>query len=299
MPLEPHAAIRMSSPLSETTLVVLVLVSFIYLRGWRGVRGAWVSALPAWRAASFLFGMFLVWGALGSPLVAYDHELLTVHMIQHLLLMTVAPVLLLLGEPLLAFWHGLPRFGKVTLGPLLQRPVVQRFAWMLSRPALCWTVSALTLMGWHVPELFTMAMHSEAWHSVEQASFLVAGFLFWWPVVQPWPSVSTGPQWSTLLYLFLATLPCDILSGFLVFSERVAYPVYLSMPRHFGFSAMEDQQCAAALMWTLVTLIYLVPAAILSTRLLSPRSSHPADAVQAELRGSIAARRNPQRVEAV
>jgi len=243
--------------------------------------------------------MFLVWGALGSPLVAYDHELLTVHMIQHLLLMTVAPVLLLLGEPLLAFWHGLPRFGKVTLGLLLQRPVVQRFAWMLSRPALCWTVSALTLMGWHVPELFTMAMHSEAWHSVEQASFLVAGFLFWWPVVQPWPSVSTGPQWSTLLYLFLATLPCDILSGFLVFSERVAYPVYLSMPRHFGFSAMEDQQCAAALMWTLVTLIYLVPAAILSTRLLSPRSSHPADAVQAELRGSIAARRNPQRVEAV
>ena len=299
MPLEPHAAIGMSSPSSETTLVVLVLVSFIYLRGWRGVRGAWVSALPAWRAASFLFGMFLVWGALGSPLVAYDHELLTVHMIQHLLLMTVAPVLLLLGEPLLAFWHGLPRFGKVTLGPLLQRPVVQRFAWMLSRPALCWTVSALTLMGWHVPELFTMAMHSEAWHSVEQASFLVAGFLFWWPVVQPWPSVSTGPQWSTLLYLFLATLPCDILSGFLVFSERVAYPVYLSMPRHFGFSAMEDQQCAAALMWTLVTLIYLVPAAILSTRLLSPRSFHPADAVQSKLRGSITARRNPQRVEAV
>ena len=299
MPLEPHAAIGMSSPSSETTLVVLFLVSFIYLRGWRGVRGAWVSALPAWRAASFLFGMFLVWGALGSPLVAYDHELLTVHMIQHLLLMTVAPVLLLLGEPLLAFWHGLPRFGKVTLGPLLQRPVVQRFAWMLSRPALCWTVSALTLMGWHVPELFTMAMHSEAWHSVEQASFLVAGFLFWWPVVRPWPSVSTGPQWSTLLYLFFATLPCDILSGFLVFSERVAYPVYLSMPRHSGFSAMEDQQCAAALMWTFVTLIYLVPAAILSTRLLSPRSFHPADAVQSELRGSIAARRNPQRVEAV
>jgi putative membrane protein len=299
MPLEHHAVIGMSSPSSETTLVVLILVSFIYLRGWRGVRGTWVSALPAWRAASFLFGMFLVWGALGSPLVAYDHELLTVHMIQHLLLMTVAPVLLLRGEPLLAFWHGLPRFGKVALGLLLQRPVVQRFAWMLSRPALCWTVSALTLMGWHVPELFTMAMHSEAWHSVEQASFLVAGFLFWWPVVQPWPSVSTGPQWSTLLYLFLATLPCDILSGFLVFSERVAYPVYLSMPRHFGFSAMEDQQCAAALMWTFVTLIYLVPAAILSTRLLSPRNFHPVDAVQSELRGSIAARRNPQRVEAV
>ena len=68
-----------------------------------------------------------------------------------------------------------------------------------------------------------------------------------------------------LLYLFLATLPCDILSGFLVFSDRVAYPIYFSTPRLFGFSVLEDQQCAAALMWTCVTLIYLVPAAIIST----------------------------------
>ena len=115
-------------------------------------------------------------------------------------------------------------------------------------------------------------MHSGALHAVEQTSFLVAGFLFWWPVVQPWPSVATGPHWSTILYLFLATLPCDILSAFLVFSERVAYPVYLLMPRHAGLSVLEDQECAGALMWTCVTVAYLVPAAILSTRLLSPRS---------------------------
>ena len=51
----------------------------------------------------------------------------------------------------------------------------------------------------------------------------------------------------------------------------MAYPVYFSMPRHVGLSVMEDQQCAAALMWTVVTFVYLVPAAILSTRLLSPR----------------------------
>ena len=253
-------------------ILVFVFLALGYVRGWLRLRSRSAQAGGAWRAASFLIGLFLIWGALGSPLVAYDHHLLTVHMIQHLLLMTVAPALILLGEPLVAFWHGLPRFGQVVLGPLLQRPFVQRFALMLSRPALCWTVSALTLVGWHVPALFTLALHSEVWHSVEQSSFLVAGFLFWWPVVQPWPSVSTGPQWSTLLYLFLATLPCDVLSGFLVFSDRVAYPAYFSMPRHFGFSVLEDQQCAAALMWTCVTLVYLVPAAILSTRLLSPRS---------------------------
>jgi putative membrane protein len=253
-------------------ILVFVFLALGYVHGWRRLRSRSGQAVGAWRAGSFLFGMFLVWGALGSPLMAYDHHLLTVHMIQHLLLMTVAPALILLGEPLVAFRHALPRGGQVVLGRLLQRPFVQRFAPIVSRPSVCWTVSALTLVGWHVPAVFTAALHSDVWHAVEQSSFLGAGILFWWPVVQPWPSASTGPQWSTLLYLFLATLPCDILSGFLVFSDRVAYPAYFSMPRHFGFSVIEDQQCAAALMWTCVTLVYLVPAAILSTRLLSPRS---------------------------
>ena len=288
-----HTAMGMSSASSAIILVGLVFVSLIYARGWRRMLGVSATTIPAWRAASFFWGVSLVWAALGSPLVAYDHDLLTVHMIQHLLLMTFAPALILLGEPLLAFWHGLPRFANAVLGPLFRLPLVQRFAHRLSRPALCWTASALTLLGWHVPALFTLGMHSEAWHALEQASFLVAGFLFWMPVIRPWPSASTWAQWSTLLYLFLATLPCDILSGFLVFSDRVAYPCYFAMPRHFGFSVLEDQQCAAALMWACVTLVYLVPAAILSTRLLSPRSFDRCDLAQS------AARRDPQRVEAV
>jgi len=271
MSLEAHSAMGISSASTAITLA-LVLVSVLGVRGWRRVRRASASAVPGWRLASFLFGVSLVWAALASQLVAYDHDLLTVHMIQHLLLMTFAPALILLGEPLLVFWHGLPRFVQVLCEAMLRRPLAQRFGRALSRPALCWTVSALTLLGWHVPALFTLGMHSQAWHSLEQASFLVAGFLFWLPVIQPWPSVSMGPEWSTLLYLFLATLPCDILSGFLVFSDRVAYPWYFSMPRHFGFSVLEDQQCAAALMWTCVTLVYLVPAVVITVKLLSPET---------------------------
>jgi putative membrane protein len=298
MPPTYPTAMWLSSPASAVILVVLVLVSFTYVRGWRRVLEASGGVTPAWRAASFLLGIFLVWGAIGSPLAAYDHDLLTIHMIQHLLLMTFAPALILLGEPLLTSWHALPRPRKVALCRVARSPLARWSGWALSRPALCWTVSALTLLGWHVPALFTLGMHSEVWHSVEQASFLGAGFLFWWPVVQPWPSAATGPQWSTLLYLFLATLPCDILSGFLVFSDRVAYPVYFSMPRRFGFSVMEDQQCAAALMWTCVTLVYLVPAAILSTKLLSPRSFYRENLLQPELYGGAQTPRDLQRVEA-
>ena len=296
MPFIHHTAMGMLS-FSSAIVVVLVVASILYVRGSRRLQGGTVRAISNWRVASFLLGLSLVWVALGSPLVAYDHDLLTVHMIQHLLLMTFAPALILLGEPLLVFWHGLPRFGKVELGALLQQPLVQRVNRTLTQPALCWTVSALTLLGWHVPALFTVGMHSEVWHSIEQASFLGAGFLFWLPVIRPWPSVSTGPHWSTLLYLFLATLPCDILSGFLVFSDRVVYRAYFSMPRHFGFSVLEDQQCAAALMWACLTLVYLVPAAILTTRLLSPRSFCHSDL--SEARASTEQNTNPQRLEAI
>jgi putative membrane protein len=180
-----HTAMGLSSR-SSAIIIVLALASLLYVSGWRRVQRSPANA--AWRLASFLLGVSLVWAALGSPLVAYDHDLLTVHMIQHLLLMSFAPGLILLGEPLLSFWHGLPRFGQNVLGPLLRQPFVRRFGRALTQPALCWIVSALTLLGWHVPSLFTLGMHSEMWHSFEQASFLAAGFLFWWPVVQPWPS---------------------------------------------------------------------------------------------------------------
>jgi cytochrome c oxidase assembly factor CtaG len=133
---------------------------------------------------------------------------------------------------------------------------------------------------------------------VEHGCFLGAGFLFWWPVVQPWPSVPAWPRWSILLYLFLATVPCDILSGFLVFCDRVVYPVYLSASRPFGISALEDQQCAGALMWTCVTFVYLVPATILTARLLTSRSSEKDLSVQPELR-EITSQSNPQGLEVV
>jgi len=257
--------------------LTLLLTASLYLRAWIFTRSRFAPAIPAWKASSFLLGLVLVWTAWGSPLAAFDHSLLTVHMIKHLLLMTFAPPLILLGEPVKVFWSMTPPLARNTLGRVWHRPLIQRFARIATSLVLCWTASALTLIAWHVPALFALGIRSEIGHTVEQAMFFGTGLLFWWPVVQPWPSASTGPRWSLLLYLFLATLPCDILSGFLVFSDRVAYPVYFSTPRLFGFSVLEDQQCAAALMWTCVTLVYLVPVAIISSKLLDPQTSHEPD----------------------
>jgi putative membrane protein len=272
-------------PVSLT--LILLLVASLYLRGWISVRALSATDLPAWKATSFFLGLMLIWTAWGSPLAVYDHSLLTAHMIKHLLLMTFAPPLLLLGEPIRMIWNVMPRLARNILGHLYRQPLVQRVTRTVTRPALCLIISALTLLAWHLPALFTLCVHSEIWHTVEQITFLGAGLLFWWPVVQPWPSTSTSPGWSMLLYLFLATLPCDILSGFLVFSDRVAYAVYASAPRMFGFSVLEDQQCAAALMWTCVTLVYLVPAAIISIRLLAPQTSDGHDLTRPRSDGAV------------
>jgi len=277
--------------------LTLILEAVLYLRGWIHLRLARVDIIPAWRGGSFLLGIFLIWLALGSPLAAFDEKLLTVHMIQHLLLMTIAPPLILVGAPVMPLLHGLPRqFVHGIIGPLFRWPPMQRFGRVLTQPAFCWIAAAAALVGWHIPGAFTLGLQSEAWHIVEHACFLGTGFLFWWPVVQPWPSVPVWPRWSMLLYLFLATIPCDILSGFLVFCDRVVYPVYLVGPRQFGVSALEDQQRAAALMWTCVTIIYLIPAMILTTRLLGARSSQ--EVGQEAPPGTQAPRRNPQTVEA-
>jgi cytochrome c oxidase assembly factor CtaG len=140
-------------------------------------------------------------------------------------------------------------------------------------------------------------MQSVAWHLFEHLSFLATGLLFWWPVVQP-PAGASRQDLSMILYLFFATLPCDILSGFLVFSDRVAYPIYFSSSHLLGFSPLVDQQCAAALMWTCVTVVYLLAGAILTMRLLSPEGFPQVGLMQPKLPATGIGHSAPQNQEA-
>jgi len=263
--------------------VALSLVAVAYLHRW--LRVAWLvpNGVEGWRAGSFFVGLLLVWVGLGSPLSRLDHDLLTVHMVQHLLLMTLAPLLLLLGAPL----------------RLLPRNPAQRRGRMRLHPAVGWIGATATLVVWHIPGAFMLGLRSEMWHGIEQASFLVTGFLFWWPVVEPSRDTLKWPESSLLLYLFLATLPCDILSGFLVFCDRVVYPVYLASPHQFGMTALEDQQCAGALMWTCVTLVYLIAAAIVTARLLSSPASQEYAIRQSETQAIAIGKSGVQRMEVV
>ena len=263
-----------SIPIPLTTLLALML--FFYARGWRHLRKAFPRIITWGTMAAFVVGVVFIWVALASPLAALDDELLTVHMLQHLLLMAVAPPLIMMGRPALVLLHGLPkRFVQGIVGPFLRWTPVRQFGKIVTNTAFCWFAGVMTVIGWHVPAAFALGQHSVAWHEIQHASFLLAGFLFWWPVIQPWPSISRSPNWSIPLYLFLATLPCDALSAFLTFCDRVVYHSYLSAAHSFGISALQDQEFAGVIMWVSITFIYMIPAMAMTVRLLSPAA--PAD----------------------
>jgi putative membrane protein len=264
MPHAHHASVE-----SLWISVALSLVAIVYLRQWLHVAWLVPDGIKAWRAWSFFVGLFLVWVGVGSPLSHLDHDLLTVHMVQHLLLMTLAPPLILLGAPLkLLPHHPVQRPVALIARPLRSAPTLP-LGRLLLHPAVGWIAATAVLVVWHIPGAFMLGLRSEMWHGIEQASFLVTGLLFWWPVVEPSRNAWKWPESSMLLYLFLATLPCDILSGFLVFCDRVIYPVYFLSAQPFGLSALEDQQCAGALMWTCVTLVFLIAGTVVAARLLS------------------------------
>jgi putative membrane protein len=249
----------------------LCLAVLVYARGWIRLHASFPKLISAWRLAVFLAGVAGIWLAIGSPLEAFDDVSLTVHMVQHLLLMSFSPPLILLGWPALPLLRGLPQWvSRFIVGPIGRFEFFKWLTGAVTHPFVCWLAAAFALVGWHIPAVFEAALRWEWLHELEHASFLATGLLFWWPVVQPWPSTNRWPRWSIPLYLFCATLPCDVLSAFLVFCDRVVYVSYLSGRAMFGMSALQDQQCAAALMWVSVALVFLVPAIVVTMEILSP-----------------------------
>jgi cytochrome c oxidase assembly factor CtaG len=266
-----HADLPLEGVGPATVVVGLTAGGLIYTTGWLRYRRRLPGRFAASHVAAFLGGLACLGIAIASPLDEAADRLLSAHMVQHILLLTVAPALLLLGDPLLPLLRGLPDPVRRSLvAPLLRRRSLRAAVHALVHPLLALFLSSVIFWSWHLPALYQLALRVPAIHLVEHASFLVGGFLFWYPVVQPWPSRPRWPTGAVIPYLLAADVQNTVLAAVLTFSDRVLYPFYEVHSRATQVAALDDQVLAGVIMWVPMSLAYLVPATLLTIRLLSP-----------------------------
>ena len=246
-----------------------LLGAAIYLRGWRALRRRSPQRFAAGQLATFCGGVAALWLALASPIEPFASLLLSVHMVQHLLLMMVAPPLIWLGAPLSPMLRGLPQaFRGFWIAPFFRSSLIRGGFEKLTRPGPALAIYAATSLLWHVPAAYELALRSRNWHYVQHVCFFAAALIFWYPVVRPYPSRPRWSRWLLLPYLILADVQNTVLSALLTFSSKVLYPYYEQMPRIGGLSALEDQSIAGLIMWVPGSIAFLVPLGWIGLRLL-------------------------------
>jgi putative membrane protein len=252
-------------------LIVLLIMLVLYLRGWWIARRTREHELPAWRAGCFVGGVVALWIAIASPIDALDDYLLTAHMIQHFILMSIAPPLIALGAPVVPMLRGLPRAVIVAFGPVFRARWLRRIGRVVSHPVFAWAAMNVAYVGWHLPALFELTFKSERIHDFEHLCFFATSLLFWWVVIEPWPARGRWPRWAVIPYLLSADIVNTALSATLAFAGKVLYSSYAEAPRICFLTPLKDQIAAGSEMWVLNSVVMLAPAVVIALRELSPR----------------------------
>lgn len=251
-------------------LLGLAAVSFAYfLAVRRGLLRDDDDTTPWFRRATlrpWFFGAGIVsaFVALQSPIdTGGDEYLLSLHMVQHLILMMVSPPLVLLGIA------GM-RPPPATVAPRL------RAVWgFVTLPWPATFIFNAVLLIWHIPSWYDATLTTEWLHVIEHLTFIAVGVIFWWPVVDPMRVHHGRPvsPFVKIAMLVLAGIPPTVLGFLFCLVGTPVYDFYARAPRLWGMSAVLDQQVAGVIMFGLGNVVYFVAISIVFLRLLA----NPAD----------------------
>jgi putative membrane protein len=210
--------------------------------------------VPPWKVASFAGGLALIVLALVSPIDSIGEErLFSVHMVQHLLIGDLAPLLLVLG------------LSGPLLRPLLAPRAVQR-ARALTNPLVALPLWAANLYVWHLPRLYDAALEHPPFHALQHACFLAGGLLLWTTLLALLP----GPRWfgrgaqvGGLAFVWIAGM---VLANVFLWGDHAYYEPYVDAPRTWGLPTVADQRAGGGVMLLEMMIVGTIVFVVLGLR---------------------------------
>lgn len=215
------------------------------LYGWGAVR-ARTHARTQWpvlRTLSFMAGLCVIPLALLSGIDTYADALLSVHVVEHLLLILLAPTLLLWGAPVRLALSACPPRGRRAIGRLLRR----RWVRLLTRPACGFALFAVVVLGSHLTGVYEAALRNATIHAGEHAAYFWSGLLFLAPLIAADPIPHPPGAVARFMWLMAAMVVTSVPAGVFLFAG-VRYPFYLAPARALHVSALADQRAAGMIM---------------------------------------------------
>jgi putative membrane protein len=231
------AAADTSFSLAPGPIVICLVLAGGYLYRWRRIRATGNPRGASWgRLTAWMAGVLCIAIALISPIDTLAEQVFAMHMVQHVLLLDIAPILLIVG------------LSKILLRPVARQVLdLERALGPLAHPAFAVAFYVGVMWIWHIPALYDAALQSSAVHVLEHTFFLSAGLLYWWHLLSPVRGRHlTGL--SPVVYMASTKVLVGLLGIFLTFAPDALYSFYEHRPETWGLHPSDDQALAGAIM---------------------------------------------------
>lgn len=261
----------------DPPFVLVVGLAILYWYGSRRTSSALrTTAQRRRRHGCFYAGLVVLLIALASPLERLSEQLFWAHMLQHILLLVVAPPLIVLARPWVRLWRASPLEARRSLGRSFARghlTWLRRLSAGLGRPLPSFVLFCGVMLAWHVPVLFDATLTSETLHALEHTLFFVTALMFWKQVIDSPPLHAPLSELQRVVYLIGAMVAMWVLAVVLALAPHPLYDAYAQQAsRPGGISALADQQLAAGIMWVPGAITFVIALFVYFHRWLTPAS---------------------------
>jgi cytochrome c oxidase assembly factor CtaG len=244
-PLTSHTAFTewQFAPVVTAGVAVFAL---LYLVGiWRVRRRHPARPWPLLRSLSFFAGLGAVVLATESSIGAYDDVLFSVHMVQHLMLIMVAPPLMVAGRPVTLLLHA----SRNPLHTWTKRVIRSRVVTALTCPPVAATIYAATIVGTHLTGFMNTTLQHEQVHNAEHLLYLFSGYLYFLPLLGSEP-IRWKMSFPSRFLLLALSMPIDTFVGVVLLqANHELFPAYARSGRTWGPSLLSDLHTGGAIMW--------------------------------------------------